>query len=73
MFEATIDLDWADDRYPFVRSVKDLPIPHAIPSLELTLTEGIKITGSVANLREFAAQIIAACDAHYPLESAAVS
>jgi hypothetical protein len=72
MLEVTIDLDWADERHPFVRNTQDFSQKDR-PMLRLTLTDDLKLSGSVANLRELAAQIIAACDTHYPLETAVTS
>jgi hypothetical protein len=65
MLEITIDLNWADDRYAFVREVQDYRVPNA-QNLELKLTDDLKLVGSATNLRELAAQINAACDEHYP-------
>jgi hypothetical protein len=37
----------------------------------MMLAEDLKLTGSVENLRQLAAQIIAACDDNYPLDGEA--
>jgi 5'(3')-deoxyribonucleotidase len=69
MLEVTLDLDWSDDRYPFVRKSQ----VYVANKIVLTLADDLKIEGNPTNLREFASQIIAACDQHYPLEVAVVS
>ena len=72
MLEVTIDLNWADERYQFVKEVA-VHTWKGYDEIVLTLSSDAKISGHPDRLREFAAQIIAACDAHYPLETAAAS
>ena len=72
MLEVTIDLDWADQRYQFIKDVADYRTKNS-QKLSLTLSNDVKLEGHPKNLRDFAAQIIEACDTYYPLDVAAAS